>query len=245
MAEKSLAQSAMEFLNNLILEKDPRNSILDPLTCIIRLGILSFKDKGTKISVQDNSIKFNNPNIFQGAKRWSMGDNREDLHNLYKPILKTIEWYNLSRPEIKGLLEYSIKGLELLKNSYNSNSIVSHTLNLYTREIQIELEKIEKLQSTEEDSNTESSRKTRRSTNVRNSIFSTLKEEDLNKQNYKFFRGLWNENEIVICYNLLKQMDSTEDREEIDNYIKSIDAILSMKEGKVKNTITEVSTILE
>ena len=38
-------------------------------------------------------------------------------------------------------------------------------------------------------------------------------------------------------------MDSTEDREEIDNYIKSIDAILSMKEGKVKNTITEVSTI--
>ena len=51
MAEKSIGETAFEFFNNLFLERDPRNSILDPMTCIIRLGILSFRQRGTKISV--------------------------------------------------------------------------------------------------------------------------------------------------------------------------------------------------
>ena len=124
MAEKSIAKSALEFLNNVFLERDPRNSILDPLTCIIRLGILGFKDSGTKVSVADNSIKFNHPTIFQGAKRWSMGDNREDLHNIYNPIKKVTSWFNLNAPEINGIIRYAIRGIHLLKSSYNQALVV-------------------------------------------------------------------------------------------------------------------------
>ena len=34
-------------------------------------------------------------------------------------------------------------------------------------------------------------------------------------------------------------------KEELENYIISLDAILSMKEQKVKNLLTEAATILE
>ena len=59
-----------------------KDSILDPLTCLIRLSILEFKPIGTKISLNNSKIKYNDPSVIQGAVRWSNGDNREDLHNL-------------------------------------------------------------------------------------------------------------------------------------------------------------------
>ena len=285
MAEKSLAKSALEFLNNVFLERDPRNSILDPMTCIIRLGILGFKESGTKVSVTDNSIKFNNPNIFQGAKRWSMGDNREDLHNIYNPIRKVVSWFNLNAPEINGIIRYAVKGIHLLKSSYNQNSIVSHTLNLYIQELEIALGKAELGNSEPKKENendtgenisisiNNSSRSTRRkkkrfecdeSVNDTDSIpesneidrknenpgktnfFLEVEQEVKNKHIYEFFRELWNENEITICYNLLLEMNKCRNKpEELENYIRSLDAILSMKELKTKELLTETSTILE
>jgi hypothetical protein len=280
MAEKSIGETAFEFFNNLFLERDPRNSILDPMTCIIRLGILSFRQRGTKISVTNNSIKYNNPNIFQGAKRWSMGDNREDLHNIYNPIKKVISWFNLNAKEIRGILEFSISGIKLLKSSYNSNSIVSHTLNLYIRELEQALENsVNDTQRGIKYSNTPRTRsKNKRSggggsggtkdadseeTNANDNTGTTesltlsgnffkeideIEDELKNKQIFDFFRNLWNENEIVICYNLLLEMSKcTESNslEELENYIVSLDAILSMKEQKVKNLLTEAATILE
>ena len=47
------AQSAYTFINNLFKETD-NNFILDPLSCVIRLAILSFKPNGTKISITNN-----------------------------------------------------------------------------------------------------------------------------------------------------------------------------------------------
>ena len=274
MAEKSIGETAFEFFNNLFLERDPRNSILDPMTCIIRLGILSFRKKGTKISVTNNSIKYNNPNVFQGAKRWSMGDNREDLHNIYNPIKKVISWFNLNAREIRGILEFSISGIKLLKSSYNSNSIVSHTLNLYIRELEQALANSKndkqhgviysnkpKTRSKNKHSGSSSgSGSGSGSGSVENEDTSLtiscdffkevdeIEDELKNKQIFDFFRNLWNENEIVICYNLLIEMNKcieNDSKEELENYIISLDAILSMKEQKVKNLLTEAATILE
>ena len=268
MAEKSIAKSALEFLNNVFLERDPRNSILDPLTCIIRLGILGFKECGTKVSVADNSIKFNNPNIFQGAKRWSMGDNREDLHNIYNPIKKVTSWFNLNAPEINGIIRFAIRGIHLLKSSYNQNSIICHTLNLYIQELEIALEKAKMNNSRQTDANENKSHKTRSKKGQYNndteneqevetrqptavqtqpvSFFLEVEQEIKNKHIYEFFRTLWNENEITICYNLLVEMSKCDNQcDELENYIRSIDAILSMKELKTKDLLTQTSTILE
>ena len=45
------------------------------------------------VSISNNGIIYHEPNPAQGAIRFINGDAREDLHNLYCPILKAIEWY--------------------------------------------------------------------------------------------------------------------------------------------------------
>ena len=78
------------------------------------------------------------------------------------------------------------------------------------------------------------------------SFFLEVEQEVKNKHIYEFFRTLWNENEITICYNLLVEMSKCDNQsDELENYIRSIDAILSMKELKTKDLLTQTSTILE
>ena len=107
------------------------DSILEPMTCIIRLAILDFKPDNTKISITNNKIKYCDPTLLQGTIRWTNGDNREDIHNIYNPIIKALEWYDLEREDIRTIFEFCIKGLERLKNTYEPNSTISHSLEYY------------------------------------------------------------------------------------------------------------------
>ena len=63
------------------------------------------------------------------------GDCREDLHNLYHPILKAIDWYPYQ--EYKELYNECICGLEELYNIYDENSTIRHTISHYISVIQI------------------------------------------------------------------------------------------------------------
>ena len=101
---------------------------------VYQLRILKFYPVGTKISVNDNAITNLDPGFLQGTVRFFKGDGREDLHNIYIPLIKTIEWYwnkYEDNKEIKVLFDYSINGLEILKTSYPINSTICHTLDLY------------------------------------------------------------------------------------------------------------------
>ena len=86
------------------------------------------------IEIAYNRIKYNDPNMLQGALRWSNGDNREDLHNLYHPILKCIEWY--SYDSYKFLYDECITGLTILNSVYERNSTIRHTISHYISVIQ-------------------------------------------------------------------------------------------------------------
>ena len=72
-----------------------KNIILEPLSCIFRMILLKYRPSGTKISIYNNSICYNEPTYFQGFVRTYNGDTREDLHNLYNPFLKSFEWYSV------------------------------------------------------------------------------------------------------------------------------------------------------
>jgi len=61
--------------------------MLDPLTTILRLGILKYKSDNTKIGVVDNKVVFYEPTIYQGFSRWWAGDSRKDIQYLNLPIL--------------------------------------------------------------------------------------------------------------------------------------------------------------
>ena len=45
------------------------NVLLEPLTCILRIILLKYKETGTKISIHNNSINYNEPNYYQGFVR--------------------------------------------------------------------------------------------------------------------------------------------------------------------------------
>ena len=130
MFKHYLGNSIFNFFNSIFYENNS-NSIIDPLTCLIRLAILEFKPINTKISIKNNRITYNDPNILQGTLRWTNGDKRSDIHNIYNPIIKAIQWYEPDNEDIKNIFKYSVKGLEKLKMSYEENSIISHSIEYY------------------------------------------------------------------------------------------------------------------
>lgn len=145
---------------NTVLYPNTNKQILDPMSCIVRLALLNFKDKGTKISITNNRIYYQLPNVFQGTVRWTNGDNRNDLHNLCNPIEKAIEWYRPDKNEsIRVIFEYAIRGLKKLKKAYTmgdkkigDSSLICHSLNHYIFLLQSavsenESERLDKLKS--------------------------------------------------------------------------------------------------
>jgi hypothetical protein len=130
MFKQYLGNSIYKFFNNIFYDNNT-HSIIDPLTCLIRLAMLEFKPINTKISIKNNRITYNDPNILQGALRWTNGDNRSDIHNIYNPIIKAIQWYEPDNEDIKNIFKYAVKGLEKLKMSYEENSIIAHSIEHY------------------------------------------------------------------------------------------------------------------
>lgn len=199
-----------------------RDSILDPLTCIIRLGILEFKPIGTKISLNNNKIKYNDPSVIQGALRWSNGDNREDLHNLFNPLKKAVLWYDVNNSEIKNIIDYSIRGLQKLQSSYNKNSVISHSMQYYIDYLKNSINEKKNENIEEEEENT------------------------ISKQ----LRELWNEREITIVNNIILQLEENRKKNndefelEQESLIKTLETILTRKEQKVSNILFENITLL-
>jgi len=113
-----------------------KSFILDPLSVIIKLAILSNKPIGTKILIQNNVIYFQEPGIFQSLVRSFYNTNKTDLQYMYNPIQIACEMF-LSKeslqktPRIKELFSCAQNGLKNLMETYKNCSIISLCLNYY------------------------------------------------------------------------------------------------------------------
>ena len=110
--------------------------ILDPLSVIIKLAILSNKQVGTKICIDKNIIYVQDPGIFQSVCRYAFKNNKTDLQFLYNPIeiackqylnTKTVQQY----PKITDLFKCAQNGLLKLIETYRSCSIMRLCLNYF------------------------------------------------------------------------------------------------------------------
>lgn len=214
-----LAIKTLTIFDNLFKVNNDKNFIIDPLTCMIRLAMLSFKESGTKISIIDNKIAFNDPHILQGPLRWSQGDNRDDLHNLYRPIVKALEWYDMKESNIKIIFDLSIDGIEKLKGAYIDNSSITHSLELYRKEI----------------------------LDVKNNVSKTTVNNSDNiviNKIYMDLKQLWNKNEINIVTNLFNEIRNTSDINSIKSLMNALDSLIFIKEEKVKTIILAHTTLL-
>ena len=129
-----LGSGAGYFYN--VISDNTSTQILDPLTTVIRLAILSFKILGTKISIHFNKIVYQEPTLLQGTFRWQNGDKRSDLHNLYNPLKICRLKYDPNEDErINNIYKKSIQGLHKLQQLYDGNAdstkhALSHYINI-------------------------------------------------------------------------------------------------------------------
>ena len=211
----------------LMTQKKEKNLILDPFSSIIRLAILSYKREGCKISIYNNKITYHEPHILQGPIRWTNGDNRNDLHNLYNPILKSLEWFSKKNTKMNYIFNKAILGLKLLMMSYTKNSVIHHSLSHYADTIQNELDELS-------DDDIKPS----------NDIFTTIDDIDTIS---KELLELWTNNDIEIVYNMLLEIDkykNISDECNINNYIDVLEKFLYNKDVFVSNICVTKSTIL-
>jgi len=110
--------------------------LLDPLSVIIKLAILSNKPIGTKILIQNNVIYFQEPGLFQAITRMFYNTNKTDLQYMYNPIQQACTTF-LSKesvqktPRLKNLFICAQNGLKNLIETYKKCSIISLCLNYY------------------------------------------------------------------------------------------------------------------
>jgi hypothetical protein len=205
--------TTLKYLNSFSVDKE-KNVMLEPLSCLFRMILLNYKDNGVKISIEKNSIHFNDNSYYQGIIRTINGDTRDDLHNLYNPFLKCFEWYPSKNNKMMLYFYEKCKdGLEKLTNCYENGSIIHHTLSHYSLLFKnmINDQAIEKLD---------------------------IKESPLLDE----FKKIWKEDELIIIYKMLTYIENITDEDEKEVYLKSIDDIISMKERKVCEYIEKYST---
>ena len=211
--------SAFTNLNTMFKKNESvKNSslqLLEPLTCIIRLAMLNFQEIGTKIAIYNNRISSQLPNLIQGAKRWVYGNKRNELHNLYKPILISLKYYDRNNDtDISTIFDYAVGGLEKLTQTYSEheNDIVCHSIKLY-----------KEILST-----------TKKSKTARAEVEAQLSEDDITLPLYEKFNQLWNERLITIIAALLQEAEEakdTEEKEELNALLNAVDQLLQTKEN--------------
>jgi hypothetical protein len=212
------------FLNNNNNSNNNDSQVLDPISSLIRLVLLIYKPQGTKLSFNNNKIIFQEPDLFQSTRRWTFGDNRTHIHNLYNPIFKINLWYDITKPELIYILQQSQIGLKTLLECYNNNdsNIISHSINYYLETISNML--------------------------ANNSIEpSDIMENTTDIYSIKL-KNLWNDNEINIIYLLLIELEEKYNTcDKFNNSISLIDSIEHILNGKddiLHNIVNKLSTSL-
>ena len=110
--------------------------ILDPLSMIIKLAIIGNKPIGTKVLIQSNVIYLQEPGAFQAFCRYMFNSNKTDLQYMYNPIhiacLNFLTKENIQKnPRIKSLFICAQLGIEKLKETYKTCSMICLCLNYY------------------------------------------------------------------------------------------------------------------
>lgn len=180
--------------------------ILDPLSVIIKLAILSNKPIGTKLSIQNNIIYTQEPGPFQAICRYVFKNNKTDIQYLYNPIEIACQQYLTKHiiqqnPKIKDLFKCAQNGLLKLIDTYKTSSVMRICLNYYLSLIDNHLE---------EKNNTELFRKDSMTTFYTTDVLSKM-----NK--------IWTQEKIKIVLNLTTYL-SRDDNAETD--VKSLETII-------------------
>jgi hypothetical protein len=244
----------IDSIKKFFLVKKERNIIIDPFSCVIKLCLLNILPPGTKISINENKIFFNEPSYVQGVVRFMYGDNREDLHNLFAPINKFVNWYwNDDDPDMISIFNKAVFGLKMLKTSYSSWATIQHTIDYYILVLMKRSRKNNPNNSADilgyydnnDDIDEDISIMNCKKNDSKNDSKKYNEKYEILSDIQTFLKNLWTQREIIIIINMMKELDEkTSDLEERQNIYENIMKYCSTKENKLYKFIEEHSSIL-
>ena len=186
--------------------------VLDPLSVIVKLAILSKKKIGCKILIYNNVIYLNEIGIFQSIVRYTYNSNKNNLQYLYNPIELACKKFLNKDSKIKNIFINAQKGLENLIETYKEHSIITHTLYLYYNIIANYLAEIFNSKLF-----------------IRDNFSDYYSEEILNKLN-----SIWNASRINVILNMLDYIDKDVLSEKS---IKCLEEFIDIIDEEVKNIL--------
>jgi hypothetical protein len=201
--------------------KEQSDMILEPLQVMITLSILGFCPIGTKITISNNTLYLHRPTMVQGLLRWWEGDSKDDLYYLFHAIRRYYKWYkNENNKLFKELLVLAQKGIKNLIKTYQKaeKKSILHTLSLYGSIL--ELETPDLFNKTTDDKESVTIDK----------VFETVK-------------SLYDNKILLIVSCMFKMLSSTENVDDIDNYIEALNMALEPTNKIIRNWIQENLTI--
>lgn len=235
--------------SRFLFSPPPSEKILDPMSTIVRLAILSYKEKGTKLSIHNNSLSFQAPNYFQAPLRWGYSDDRADLHNLHNPIAKALDWYDLKLDYVRTLFELARKGIDTIKECYKGTSesnLVCHSLDYYSKLIDLQLNKHKTPQEPSSSLTlTPQSPDTLPSPTLIEDAFANLESNIYNHSGITKLKEFWTYNELKLLTEMFKVVEEYKIRgENLDYILASINKIIAGKDIKVQALIIKLTTTL-
>ena len=130
----SITSSLLSYVWNSKSYKKNMGTLLDPINSAVCISLLNFYPSGTKISIQNNEISFQEPGTIQSLSRWKNGDKYDDLANLINPIKKLLEKRNQenlwgeNNENFTYLCNMMMSGLAKLATTYIGNHIAVQTV---------------------------------------------------------------------------------------------------------------------
>jgi len=119
---------------SLLFSQLPHNSsnfdYLDPLTTIIKLGLIRHKSFGTKIGIHKHMVTIQMPGVLQSVQRYFNRDDRNQLYQLRWPL---IYFHGLvlkgdHQPFFTHLEKCTLTGLSRLKATYDQRDAVGNII---------------------------------------------------------------------------------------------------------------------
>ena len=218
---KFLIDKSINLITNFNLNKD---EYFDPISVIINLCILGYKQIGTKLSILNNNIYISEKSILQSSLRTIFKDKKVDIKLLYLSILYSCNiLLSKNNNYILNIFKKSLYGLYNLKKTYEGDydiiisinnyiSLINNTLNngVINKEFNLLYENIN-------DNNKEIH-------NIKNLIFEKL-------------NSIWSLQKIKIISKLFDELDINNE-EEYKNYIlNSILLAVNLKSKDILNQI--------
>jgi hypothetical protein len=226
-----------------------RKQILDPLSTLCKIALLTFYENGSKLSIYDNIIEVQRSEGKQWIIRTYRGDCKEHISLLYNPIVKAIHWYifpNLKQNKladtenkisehnyldekkiksIKSIMCFAIDGLRRLKQTYKDGNVVL-ALQLLINNLKI---------ATSDEPSFE----------LFEDYNDNINFEDSGILNYEKIKEIWNSDTMSSISNQFALCDKYKDNKtELDNILESLNLMLKNTDSKFKKLVIDMNSTL-